>query len=137
MSGGRGHEGDVRVAKENLVGWVDGARRPGDEPAGDGGIINGVSQANCAYLPATDSTLPERRRRSMGVTRSGLEYRSPPGQLDQPVIPENNTCVVQAAADKKYASFDLKKGKTYRFRLVNTGTCLDYFTFGRCLTRDM
>ena len=76
-------------------------------------------------MPSTDSTLPERRRRRRTIDSTSahdtpfLVRRNPPGQLDQPIIPENNTCVSDSISPLKYASFDLKKGKTYRFRLIN------------------
>lgn len=112
--------------------------QPGDEPVGDGGTINGVSQARCAFMPATDSTLPERRRRRRRSQSQSQDQnqvrdqvrgqerdllgRNPGGQLDQPVIPENNTCFWEG--DDRYAAFDLKRGKGYRLRLINAGVCL-------------
>ncbi|KAF8306373.1 hypothetical protein DL93DRAFT_2088718 [Clavulina sp. PMI_390] len=121
---------------------IDG--QPGDEPVPDGGSINGISQAACHFRPATNSILPERRRgvaRSTDTRRRGdtsrLVYpnkdpkRGPAHQLDQPVIPENNTCVWDLKGDDRieekdlhdrFATFDgLKPGGTYRLRLINSG----------------
>src|SRR5258708_17673124 len=92
--------------------------QPGDEPTPDGGIINGVSQAKCAYIPATDSTLPERRRDS-SLPDGRSVGRSPPGQLSQPVIDEINHCRPNKEVD--YADLQLEQGKTYRFRVINIG----------------
>lgn len=111
--------------------------QPGDEPVGDGGTINGISQAKCAYTPSTDSTLPERRRRVhsgekpqlRGMSGTGrMLRRSPAHQLDQPVIPENNTCVdeLRETVKERYATFDLRRGKTYRLRIINAGQCLHF-----------
>lgn len=59
----------------------------------------------------------------MGQTpRRGSASRGPANQLTQPVIPENNTCVedMDSVVDR-YATFDLKRGRTYRLRLINAG----------------
>src|ERR1700733_9683623 len=116
--------------------------QPGDEPVGDGGTINGVSQARCAFTPSTDSTLPERRRRhrrarhphpsylqsianpemalrARGSRKSSKAGRSPGGQLEQPIIPRNNTCVWEG--EDRYATLNFTPGKTYRLRVINAG----------------
>ncbi|KAF8326083.1 Cupredoxin [Cantharellus anzutake] len=97
---------------------IDG--QPGDEPSPDGGVINGISQARCAYIPATDLTLPERRSGGFLSSVDGDASRSPPGQLEQPVINEINDCA--SNADINYPILPLEGGKSYRFRVINVGS---------------
>jgi hypothetical protein len=97
---------------------IDG--QPGDEPVGDGGIFNGISQANCAFVPGTNATSPKRHDRGRGNSaKSTLGWkREPVSMVDQPIIPEYFTCVDDPP---KYASLELSQGKTVRFRLINVG----------------
>lgn len=87
----------------------------GDEPAPDGGIINGVSQARCAYTPSNDSSDDTARKTRRSKRRSTIK----PEIQDQPTIPENNTCVRDVGL--RYASLNLQQGLTYRFRIINVG----------------
>lgn len=80
---------------------IDG--QPGEEPAPDGGMINGVSQAKCAYLPASNAVRPERRR----SLTEGTFY------------PETNDCG-DIATD--YFNLTLVANSTYRLRLINSGS---------------
>lgn len=83
---------------------IDG--QPGDEPAPDGGMINGVSQAMCAFIPASDSTRPERRR----SLTEGAYY------------PQTNEC---GNLTTEYFNLTLEGDKTYRLRLINSGSLAD------------
>jgi FtsP/CotA-like multicopper oxidase with cupredoxin domain len=102
---------------------IDG--QPGDEPTPDGGMINGVSQARCAYIPPTDLVIAERKRSLDGrpiagsLTKrgsSGLRQRSTTAGT---YYPETNYC---GNATTTYWNATWVGGKTYRLRLVNAGT---------------
>lgn len=96
---------------------IDG--QPGDEPTPDGGSINGVSQAACAYVPESDLVIPERRRslhahavppQSPGARRSythGTHYAA------------TNEC---GGVPTTHWNMTLEQGKTYRLRLINAGS---------------
>lgn len=77
-------------------------------------MINGVSQSTCAYIPASNTVQPERRR----VRRDNeLEERVVYGDL--PVYDETNYCGNESTT---YWNVTWEQGKTYRIRLVNSGT---------------
>ncbi len=73
-------------------------------------MINGVSQANCAYIPASDSTLPERKRSVAPRSTTGGTF-----------YPETNYCENNAT---EYYNLTLEAGTSYRLRLINSGTFL-------------
>ncbi|ORX33462.1 Cupredoxin [Kockovaella imperatae] len=91
---------------EALGTGLDG--NPGDEPAPDGGMINGVSQARCAYLPASNDVEPERRR-DVSERQAG-EYA---------FYPSSNYC---GSEHVDYWNVTWVQGDTYRIRLINPGT---------------
>ncbi|KAL7408823.1 multicopper oxidase-domain-containing protein [Mrakia frigida] len=99
--------------------------QPGDEPTPDAGQLNGVSQGSCFYLPPTDLVLPERRRslNSNGATLSPLSARNPGDETTFTQYPGNHTCNDNFTST--YWNNTLEGGKTYRFRLVNTGSFAD------------
>jgi iron transport multicopper oxidase len=88
-------------------------------------MINGVSQARCAYIPPTDLVIAERKRSLDGqpiagsLTKrgsSGLRQRSTTAGT---YYPETNYC---GNATTTYWNATWVAGKTYRIRLVNAGT---------------
>lgn len=86
--------------------------QPGDEPVPDGGAINGVSQATCAYIPSTTDVQPERRK------KRALPPRSNNGGV---YYPTTNYCGTEAL---EYYNLTLPANSTYRIRLINSGTFL-------------
>lgn len=91
---------------------IDG--QPGDEPSPDGGSINGVSQAMCAYIPESDLVIPERKR-SLHTLPPQVERSYTHGKH----YDASNYCGDLGTA---YFNLTLESGKTYRLRLVNTGS---------------
>lgn len=85
---------------------IDG--QPGDEPAPDGAMINGVSQARCAYLPASNLVIPERKRSLVDRSDTTGTY-----------YPETNYCGNETT---EYYNLTLVGNSTYRLRLINSGT---------------
>lgn len=77
-------------------------------------MINGVSQARCAYIPSTDSVLPERRR----SLKRAVEPLRPRANNDGTYYPETNYC---GDVPTTYFNATLVGGKTYRLRLINSG----------------
>jgi FtsP/CotA-like multicopper oxidase with cupredoxin domain len=73
-------------------------------------MINGVSQANCAYIPASNMVLPERKRSVAPRSLTGGTY-----------YPETNYCENTGTV---YFNLTLETGTSYRLRLVNSGTFL-------------
>ena len=88
-------------------------------------MINGVSQAQCAFIPASDSTIPERRRdaRKTLHSPSKRERKSPDlfkrASNAGAYYPETNYCGNLSTA---FFNLTLVANKTYRLRLVNSGT---------------
>ncbi len=76
-------------------------------------MINGVSQAMCAFIPASDSTLPERRKRRRDLApragNTGTYY------------PQTNYCGTNAT---EMYNLTLPAGTSHRLRLINSGTFL-------------
>lgn len=80
---------------------------PGDEPSPDGNMINGVSNARCAYLPSNQHHM-DNKRDDMGMPAAvGSVYN------------ETNVC---GKAPLGRLNVNLAAGKTYRLRLINAGT---------------
>lgn len=99
--------------------------QPGDEPVPDGGHINGISQSKCAYYPATNQVIPERRRALADGDDDEDEpasfERRNPGDGNFTVYAANLTCA-DANATATFFNATLSAGKTYRLRLANVGT---------------
>ncbi|CAK9783846.1 hypothetical protein CC85DRAFT_287761 [Cutaneotrichosporon oleaginosum] len=82
------------------------------DPLPDGGQINGVSQANCAYIPTN----------APPATPPVLPYYVPPPDPNAPIYPTSNECGDHPTT---YWNVTAEPNKTYRLRLVNTGTHTD------------
>lgn len=77
--------------------------------------INGISQSTCAYYPATNEVIPEKRR-SLVTPRN-------PGDGTFTQYPSNLTCADNnTISSLTYFNTTLERGKTYRLRLANVGT---------------
>ncbi|KAL1405360.1 hypothetical protein Q8F55_008991 [Vanrija albida] len=99
---------------------IDG--QPGDEPSPDGGMINGVSQSRCAYIPASDLVIAERRRglglqRDLGMQRKVSQRKR--SDTTGTLYPETNHC---GDLTTDYYNVTLEANSTYRIRLINAGT---------------
>ncbi|EJT46677.1 multicopper oxidase [Trichosporon asahii var. asahii CBS 2479] len=95
---------------------IDG--QPGDEPSPDGGSINGVSQAKCAYIPQSDLVIPERKR------RRSLHALPPQAPQARSYTHGTHYDASNYCGDEPTTFFNLtlEGGKTYRLRLVNAGS---------------
>ncbi|KAK4687235.1 L-serine dehydratase, partial [Tremellales sp. Uapishka_1] len=96
---------------------IDG--QPGDEPTPDGGMINGVGQAACAYIPSTDLVIAERKRGaiSRGTPHKGsMRKRS---STSGTYYPETNYC---GNITTSFFNATMIGNATYRIRLINAGT---------------
>ena len=117
---------------EALGSGLDG--NPGDEPSPDGGcvvstisivslltitlrMINGVSQAKCAYIPASNSVQPERRKRA-GITPPATSLAQRQVFGDSTVYPVSNYCGNESMDNWNVTWEGVK---TYRIRLINSG----------------
>lgn len=94
---------------------IDG--QPGDEPSPDGGMINGVSQSRCAYIPASNLVIPERKRSYDGMQHKVSQRKR--SDTTGTLYPETNYC---GNLTTDYYNVTLVGNNTYRVRLINTGT---------------
>lgn len=97
---------------------IDG--QPGDEPSPDGGAINGVSQARCAYIPESDLVIPERRRSLHSLPPQAVERSHAARSYTHGThYDASNYC---GDVPTTFWNMTLEGGRTYRLRLVNAGS---------------
>ncbi|BEJ12352.1 hypothetical protein CspHIS471_0208120 [Cutaneotrichosporon sp. HIS471] len=112
--------GDVYNTPTNALSWrfFNGLFRPYalTEPMPDGGHINGVSQARCAYVPTNaDPPPPDPNKPPPPPPLIPL----PPPDPNRPIFNATNEC---GNYPTTYWNVTAETDKTYRLRLVNVGT---------------
>jgi iron transport multicopper oxidase len=131
---------EVLFSRFSSTTGIDG--EPGDEPTPDGGHINGVSQAHCAYMPSnaaspdtdgSDDTDDPEVSHSGSTTAQTSTQSNPlegPQPTDGPTPPPTNATIYPDTNDcgdipTTYWNVTLDEHKTYRLRLLNAGSYTD------------